>query len=108
MDAVMGFSAAVRRFAYIIWNRGGEAESWDFRGDVATCSRRNDERPASVVLGRRSDHRAAEGRGEDSAGCTIDGIVELEEGKLRVTLIKAVVKATSRAGELLLRIDYYT
>src|SRR6266481_2846982 len=35
------------------------------------------------------------------AGCTIDGIMELEEGKLRVTLIKAVVKATSRAGELL-------
>jgi pyrroline-5-carboxylate reductase len=33
--------------------------------------------------------------------CTIDGIMELEEGKLRVTLIKAVVKATSRAGELL-------
>ena len=35
------------------------------------------------------------------AGCTIDGILELEEGKLRVTLIKAVVKATERAGELL-------
>jgi hypothetical protein len=26
--------------------------------------------------------------------------LELEEGKLRVTLIKAVVKATQRAGEL--------
>src|SRR6266700_3404201 len=35
------------------------------------------------------------------AGCTIDGILELEEGKLRVTLIKAVVKATQRAKELL-------
>ena len=34
------------------------------------------------------------------AGCTIDGILELEEGKLRVTLIKAVVKATQRAREL--------
>ena len=34
------------------------------------------------------------------AGCTIDGIMELEEGKLRVTLIKAVVKATQRAKEL--------
>ena len=31
---------------------------------------------------------------------TIDGILELEEGKLRVTLIKAVVKATQRAKEL--------
>jgi pyrroline-5-carboxylate reductase len=35
------------------------------------------------------------------AGCTIDGILELEEGKLRVTLIKAVVKATERAKQLL-------
>jgi pyrroline-5-carboxylate reductase len=36
---------------------------------------------------------------------TIDGILELEEGKLRVTLIKAVVravvKASQGAGELL-------
>lgn len=34
------------------------------------------------------------------AGCTMDGILELEEGGLRVTLIKAVVEATRRAGEL--------
>ncbi len=34
------------------------------------------------------------------AGCTIDGLMELEEGKLRVTLIKAVVQATKRASRL--------
>lgn len=34
------------------------------------------------------------------AGCTVDGLMELEEGKLRVTLLKAVVKATERAAEL--------
>jgi len=34
------------------------------------------------------------------AGCTIDGLMELEEGGLRVTLIKAVVKAANRAREL--------
>jgi len=34
------------------------------------------------------------------AGCTIDGILELEEGGLRVTLIKAVMRATQRAKEL--------
>ncbi len=34
------------------------------------------------------------------AGCTIDGLMELEEGKLRVTLIKAVVQATKRAHRL--------
>ena len=35
------------------------------------------------------------------AGCTIDGLLELEEGKLRVTLMKAVATAVRRAGELL-------
>lgn len=34
------------------------------------------------------------------AGCTIDGLMELEEGKLRVTLVKAVVQATRRAAQL--------
>lgn len=34
------------------------------------------------------------------AGCTIDGLMELEEGGLRNTLIKAVVKAADRAREL--------
>jgi pyrroline-5-carboxylate reductase len=31
----------------------------------------------------------------------VDGILELEDGKLRVTLIKAVMKATQRAKELI-------
>ena len=35
------------------------------------------------------------------AGCTIDGLLELEEGGLRVTLIKSVVRATQRAAELI-------
>jgi pyrroline-5-carboxylate reductase len=35
------------------------------------------------------------------AGCTIDGLLALEEGGLRVTLIKAVVESTLRAGQLL-------
>jgi len=34
------------------------------------------------------------------AGCTMDGILTLEEGGLRVTLIKAVVEATRRSREL--------
>ena len=34
------------------------------------------------------------------AGCTVDGILKLEEGGLRVTLIKAVVESTLRAGGL--------
>ena len=34
------------------------------------------------------------------AGCTIDGLMALEEGKLRVTLIKAVLAATRRSQKL--------
>lgn len=34
------------------------------------------------------------------AGCTMDGILTLEEGGLRVTLIKAIVEASRRAQEL--------
>lgn len=34
------------------------------------------------------------------AGCTVDGILRLEEGGLRVTLIKAVAEAAQRAGGL--------
>ena len=35
------------------------------------------------------------------AGCTMDGILALEEGGLRVTLIKAVTEATRCARELM-------
>lgn len=34
------------------------------------------------------------------AGVTVDGIMELEEGRIRVTLIKAVSRATERSREL--------
>jgi pyrroline-5-carboxylate reductase len=34
------------------------------------------------------------------AGCTADGLLEIEEGGLRVTLIKAVMRATERARQL--------
>src|SRR5208283_4217934 len=62
-----------------------------------------DEKPmgaARVVL-ETGDHPALlKDAVTTPAGCTIDGIMELEEGKLRVTLIKAVVKAVQRAKEL--------
>jgi pyrroline-5-carboxylate reductase len=35
------------------------------------------------------------------AGCTIEGLIELEKGGLRVTLINAVIKTTLRARELM-------
>jgi pyrroline-5-carboxylate reductase len=35
------------------------------------------------------------------AGCTIEGLMELERGGLRVTLMNAIVKTASRARELM-------
>jgi pyrroline-5-carboxylate reductase len=35
------------------------------------------------------------------AGCTIEGLIELEKGGLRVTLMNAVIKTTQRARELM-------
>jgi pyrroline-5-carboxylate reductase len=34
------------------------------------------------------------------AGCTIDGLMALEEAKLRVAFVNAVVRATQRAKDL--------
>jgi pyrroline-5-carboxylate reductase len=34
------------------------------------------------------------------AGCTIDGLMALEDGKLRVTLIKGVLAAAERSRSL--------
>jgi len=36
-------------------------------------------------------------------GCTVEGLKELDEGKLRSTLIKAIVKTARRAKEILLK-----
>jgi pyrroline-5-carboxylate reductase len=103
MDAITGLSASGPAFVYIIIESLAEAGvKVGLPRDIAT------ELAAQTVLGAGSmvietaEHPA---KLKDSvttpAGCTIDGILELEEGGLRVTLIKAVVKATQRAKELL-------
>jgi len=90
-------------FAYIILESLAEAGvKVGLPRDVATLAGgANDERCSSVVLETGEHPAQLKDAVTTPAGCTIDGILELEEGKLRVTLIKAVVKATSRAGELL-------
>lgn len=55
---------------------------------------------AKMVL-ERSEHPAAlKDEVTTPAGCTIDGLMALEEGKLRVTLIKAVLAAARRSKSL--------
>ena len=103
MDAVTGLSASGPAYVYIIIEAltdGGV--KMGLPRDVAT------ELTSQMVLGAASmvletgKHPAQlKDIVTTPAGCTIDGILELEEGGLRVTLIKAVVQASLRARELL-------
>jgi len=103
MDAVTGLSASGPAFAYIILESLAEGGvKVGLARDVATLLAAQTMKGAASVVLETGDHPALlKDAVTTPAGCTIDGILELEEGKLRVTLIKAVVKATSRAGELL-------
>jgi pyrroline-5-carboxylate reductase len=103
MDAVTGLSASGPAFAYIILESLAEAGvKVGLPRDISTLLAAQTMKGAASVVLETGDHPALlKDAVTTPAGCTIDGILELEEGKLRVTLIKAVVKATSRAGELL-------
>ena len=103
MDAVTGLSASGPAFAYIILESLAEGGvKVGLPRDIATLLAAQTMKGAASVVLETGDHPALlKDAVTTPAGCTIDGILELEEGKLRVTLIKAVVKATSRAGELL-------
>jgi pyrroline-5-carboxylate reductase len=103
MDAVTGLSASGPAFVYIILESLAEAGvKVGLPRDVATLLAAQTMKGSASVVLETGDHPALlKDAVTTPAGCTIDGILELEEGKLRVTLIKAVVKATSRAGELL-------
>ncbi|MEE9180479.1 MAG: pyrroline-5-carboxylate reductase, partial [Vicinamibacteria bacterium] len=102
LDAVTGLSASGPAFIYIILESLAEAGvKLGLPREVATLL------VAQTMLGsarqvlETGDHPALlKDAVTTPAGCTIDGIMELEEGKLRVTLIKAVVKAADRAKDL--------
>ncbi len=102
LDAVTGLSASGPAFIYIILESLAEAGvKLGLPREVATLL------AAQTMLGsarqvlETGDHPALlKDAVTTPAGCTIDGIMELEEGKLRVTLIKAVVKAAERAKDL--------
>ena len=103
MDAVTGLSASGPAFAYIILESLAEAGvKVGLPRDVATLLAAQTLEGSSRVVLETGDHPALlKDAVTTPAGCTIDGVLELEEGKLRVTLIKAVVKAAQRARELL-------
>ena len=102
MDAVTGLSASGPAYIYIILESLAEAGvKVGLPRDVATLLAAQTALGAAQVVLETGDHPALlKDAVTTPAGCTIDGIMELEEGKLRVTLIKAVVKAAQRAKEL--------
>ena len=103
MDAVTGLSASGPAFIYIILEALAEGGvKMGLSRELATLLAAQTTLGAAKVALETGHHPALlKDTVTTPAGCTIDGILELEEGKLRVTLIKAVVKASQRAKELL-------
>ncbi|MBZ0114192.1 MAG: pyrroline-5-carboxylate reductase [Thermoanaerobaculia bacterium] len=103
MDAVTGLSASGPAFIYVVIESLAEGGvKAGLPRDVAT------ELAAQTVLGaaqmvlETGQHPALlKDAVTTPAGCTVDGLLTLEEGGLRVTLIKAVMEASRRARELL-------
>ncbi len=103
MDAATGLSASGPAFLYVILESLADAgvKVGLPRTTATLLAAQTTLGAARVVLETGSHPALLKDIVTTPAGCTIDGLLELEEGKLRVTLIKAVVKAVQRAGELL-------
>jgi pyrroline-5-carboxylate reductase len=102
MDAVTGLSASGPAYIYIIIEALAEAGvKVGLPRDTATqLAAQTTFGAAKMVLETGYHPALLKDAVTTPAGCTIDGILELEEGGLRVTLIKAVMRATQRAKEL--------
>jgi len=103
MDAVTGLSGSGPAYIYIVieaLSDGGV--KLGLPRDVATVLAAQTVLGAAKTVLETGEHPAKlKDQVTTPAGVTIDGILELEEGGLRVTLIKAVVKATERSRQLL-------
>jgi pyrroline-5-carboxylate reductase len=102
MDAVTGLSGSGPAYIYIIIEALAEAGvKVGLPRDTATQLAAQTAFGASKMVLETGYHPALlKDAVTTPAGCTIDGILELEEGGLRVTLIKAVMRATERARQL--------
>jgi pyrroline-5-carboxylate reductase len=102
MDAVTGLSGSGPAYIYIVIEALAEAGvKVGLSRDVATQLAAQTVFGAGKMVLETGYHPALlKDAVTTPAGCTIDGILELEEGGLRVTLIKAVMRATERAKQL--------
>ena len=102
MDAVTGLSGSGPAYIYIIIEALAEAGvKVGLPRETATqLAAQTTFGAAKMVLETGYHPALLKDQVTTPAGCTIDGILELEEGGLRVTLIKAVMRATERARQL--------
>jgi pyrroline-5-carboxylate reductase len=102
MDAVTALSASGPAYLYVVIESLAEAgvKLGIARETATLLAAQTMYGAAKMVLDSKSHPAMLKDTVTTPAGCTIDGLMELEEGKLRVTLIKAVVKAADRAREL--------
>ncbi|MGA3032908.1 MAG: pyrroline-5-carboxylate reductase [Terracidiphilus sp.] len=102
MDAVTGLSGSGPAYLYIIIEALAEAGvKVGLPREIATQLAAQTAYGAAKMVLETGYHPALlKDAVTTPAGCTIDGILELEEGGLRVTLIKAVMRATERARQL--------
>ena len=102
MDAVTGLSASGPAYIYIVIEALAEAgDKVGLPRDTATQLAAQTVFGAGKMVLETGYHPALlKDAVTTPAGCTVDGILELEEGGLRVTLIKAVMRATERAKQL--------
>jgi len=102
MDAVTGLSGSGPAYLYIVIEALAEAGvKVGLPRDIATLlAAQTTYGAARMVLDTGYHPALLKDAVTTPAGCTIDGILELEEGGLRVTLIKAVMRATERAKQL--------
>lgn len=102
MNAVTGLSASGPAYIYVILESLAEAgvKLGLPRESATFLAAQTAKGAAEQVLATGAHPALLKDEVTTPAGCTIDGLLELEEGKLRVTLIKAVVKAAERAREL--------
>lgn len=102
MDAVTALSASGPAYIYIVLESLAEGGvKVGLPRDIATLLAAQMTLGAAAMVLETGSHPALlKDAVTTPAGCTIDGILELEEGGLRVTLIKAVMRAAQRAKEL--------
>ncbi len=102
MDAITGLSASGPAYVYLIIESLAEAGvKLGIPRELSTELSAQTLLGASALVLHTGEHPAKlKDAVTTPAGCTIDGLLELEEGGLRVTLIKAVVRAAERARQL--------